>query len=386
MQSIPTRLPGRKKRLVLLAVLLLAGAVGVLLAVPGYRDLVLGYVNHEPTEDGWPLRHWVRLLSDGDPQQREQAAKTLGRLGDAEPEVLAALRAALDDDHALVRRSAAEALGRLGPAARSAAPALVKTLKDPDAYVRRRAARALGRVDPEPAEVLPALLTAARGEADMATRIAAITSLGRLGPAGAAAVPVLVQIMLEKPSRNGDVSEAARDALRHIGAAAVPTLIEVCRQGTPSARAAVARALRDMGEPARPAIAALRMLLQDESQIVQVDAAAALGALEGRVDETLPFLVTVVRTGNTEAKAEAMVVLGELGPQAAPAVGAITACLSDQHEALRGTAVHTLAKFGAAARPAIPALEAVARDDPHPELRRAAAEALAAIRGGKDAK
>src|SRR5262249_52402418 len=106
-----------KRRWVLAAVLALVAALVVLLGVPALRDVLWGHLGGEPFWDGSPLRSWLRLLHDGDPQQREQAAHALGQLGPVSADVLPALAAALGDESYIVRRNAADALGRIGPPA-----------------------------------------------------------------------------------------------------------------------------------------------------------------------------------------------------------------------------------------------------------------------------
>jgi HEAT repeat protein len=137
-----------------------------------------------------------------------------------------------------------------------------------------------------------------------------------------------------------------------------------------------------MGEPAREAVPGLRALLEDRQAAVRVQAAAALWKLDNQVETTVPVLAGVLRGdgADVETKLETLVLLGEMGPQAAAAVGTVQVCFGDKHEAVRRTAAQTLGKIGRPAQVAIPVLEEVARQDPEPEVRQAATAALEAIR------
>ena len=66
----------------------------------------------QPSGDDAAFRHYVTLLSDGDPSKRWRAAEGLARLGD--PEALGPLVSALGDPDWRVRLKASWALGVLG--------------------------------------------------------------------------------------------------------------------------------------------------------------------------------------------------------------------------------------------------------------------------------
>jgi HEAT repeat protein len=70
------------------------------------------------------------------------------RKGDATPQIVPALVAALKDKQGDVRWSAAIGLGSLGDQAREAIPALKAAQRDRDARVREAAGVALTRIDP----------------------------------------------------------------------------------------------------------------------------------------------------------------------------------------------------------------------------------------------
>jgi HEAT repeat protein len=126
----------------------------------------------------------VAALDDSDWQVRAVAADTLGELGRASPEILAALIRALEDESDWVRRHAADALGTVGKRAAAAAPALARLLADAKPYVRINAATALAKIGSGAHDAVPALVAALRDE-DRYVRGFAVLALRRIGTAEA---------------------------------------------------------------------------------------------------------------------------------------------------------------------------------------------------------
>jgi HEAT repeat protein len=114
----------------------------------------------------------TELLNHPDPAVRRNAARTLGRIGEAARPSAPALAARLTDDDPAVREYAAKALGGIGPSAAAAVPELVKLLDDPEPQVRQGAVVALGDMREAAKEVLPRL-RALKDDPDPAVRSAA---------------------------------------------------------------------------------------------------------------------------------------------------------------------------------------------------------------------
>jgi HEAT repeat protein len=105
----------------------------------------------ESLAHGQPLAHWLQeLQSAPDSKARKHAARILGNIGPAYPDVVPALAAALKDKAVEVRQEAIAALEKIGPAAKDALPALEAAQKDPDAKVRALAAAAIKRIRESP--------------------------------------------------------------------------------------------------------------------------------------------------------------------------------------------------------------------------------------------
>jgi hypothetical protein len=105
----------------------------------------------ESLAHGQPLAHWLEeIQSAPDAKARKHAARILGNVGPAYPDVVPALTAAVKDKAVEVRQEAITALEKIGPAAKDALPALETAQKDPDAKVRALAAGAIKRIRESP--------------------------------------------------------------------------------------------------------------------------------------------------------------------------------------------------------------------------------------------
>ena len=71
--------------------------------------------------------------------------------------------------------------------------------------------------------------------------------------------------------------------------------------------------------------------------------------------------------------------LGELGPMAAGTLPVLSRLLDDPDQAVRGAATRAVGRLGAVARPERPKLVRLQREDPEPEVRHAAGEALSTL-------
>jgi HEAT repeat protein len=83
--------------------------------------------------------------------------------------------------------------------------------------------------------------------------------------------------------------------------------------------------------------------LGDASLSVQVAAAQALAGL-GRLDVALPALARALQSENEWVKVQALNVLDELGPKAAPVRAAVEALKSDQGEYVKRLVERLLAR------------------------------------------
>ncbi len=194
---------------------------------------------------------------------------------------------ALKDSDADVRRFAAMALGLTGPPASAAVPDLVALLQSTDQplrtpvsvdlangfrysmTIRYMAARALGKIGPEARAAIPILIKLL-DDRDMMLRWAAAGSLAEIGPRDSTVLLALERAMNDTTDEN--LAQRAATALRMIGEAAVPVLLNALHSRDPDVRGRAAGALAQIGTPAMAVIPDLERAakLDDDSLVRQV--------------------------------------------------------------------------------------------------------------------
>jgi HEAT repeat protein len=248
-------------------------------------DMALGH---------WQYRLYRRLAARNLPLYREQltapdaevrkhAADRLAFIGPYARPALPDLLAALKDESADVRVEVIEAvLAAADPPAEDDADtpkAARAALSDPDPRVRACAAALLVRFRAAPPEeVLPVLCDGVVRTEDGCAFYAAV-ALEKLGPAAAPAIPALREAVLERTPENF----VGVNALAAVGPAAIPVLIEVLERGGSYYKSVAAKALGDMGEPARVALPALRKLALKTDDVAHHAAKAAIKKLGGDI-------------------------------------------------------------------------------------------------------
>jgi HEAT repeat protein len=239
--------------------------------------------------DGEAVPGLVKRLQDADPSIRARAAEELGQVGPEGKDAVPTLTARLDDLDGLVRVRAAEALTDVGGDADAAATALGRALADKVVNVRREAALALWRMGPRAKAAVQALAKALADEDVRVQRDAAAT-LWRVGPAAKAAVPALAAVLQDKD---------------------------------PEVRGGAAGALGAVGAEAGAAVPALAAALKDKDLEVRHFAARALVRVGDRAtkETATPVLREVLEKGDPSQRlrAEVIVLLWKIGPEAAPA-------------------------------------------------------------------
>jgi HEAT repeat protein len=177
-----------------------------------------------------------------------------------------------------------------------------------------------------------------------------------------------------------------------IQGADVEALIKQLKEGDRSTRRAAARSLLDAGSEARAAVPALARALRDPDLFVRRFAAQALGALGPDARPAVPALKAALNDSRREVQEAALAALGKIG---GPGVAVLTAVVRDTRAspALRRRAAETLGEVGPEARPALPVLtEALKggggkgkkRPPPDSDIRVEAATALGQIARSSD--
>lgn len=296
----------RKPQIAIVLLLVVA-----LLAVGLWLDpthVGIGYLTGETFFEGRPVSYWHDALI-ADPAT---SSKAMQRLSQPKPQAVDVLVKLLHerDSAAEVRWNAIKMLSEMGAAAESAQPALLETLEDSDPHVAGVAAAALPKIGVPAEKAVPALsqllggphtvvaaraLSEYKGAAlpaletlvqvledetmDVEARWNAARTLGKLGPAGAAAVPVLTEHLQDSQAT---VREHAAEALGDIGPPAeesVEELVAVLDDPAVRVRRDAVRSLGQIGGSARGATAEIEQLLQDPEAIVREAAANTLKSL-----------------------------------------------------------------------------------------------------------
>lgn len=190
------------------------------------------------------------------------------------------------------------------------------------------------------------------------TRCQAIHALGAIGPPAEKAVPELTEILRRDPERGPRIEAAlALSKLRPASRSAVPELAEALTDEELWVRMNAAIALAALGHDSQPAVPALIRALKDQMNRTNLDAfpftiqqevAVALGRASSGTPEAVPALSETLRTADSKW--------------------------------VRLTVARALAEVGGEARPAVPLLRGMLRDD-DPGVRRTAEEALHRIEG-----
>jgi HEAT repeat protein len=203
------------------------------------------------------------------------AVSALARIG--EPAVPALVAAASNADSQM-RAQAIWVLGQIGKAAEASVPVLLAALNDEDRYVRQYAVMALGDVRPQDASVLVALRGRLK-DSDAGVRLSTIKALGQGGADARSASDELLELSTKEPNLRLPVAEA----LIRMAAAdlAVRPLVSELGDRSSNLRTRAAMLLGELGDPAKPAIPALRQALADDDARVRRAADAALKRIAG---------------------------------------------------------------------------------------------------------
>jgi len=263
----------------------------------------------------------------------------------------AALAAAEGED---ARVLAVDAIAALGPQARGAYDDLVKATADASSRVRWHAARGLGLIGEDAVAAVP-LLATLLDDADplVATQAAAAIGLIRADD----------EITPEMPAADRAAYEEA-----------FKSLVEKMTHTDPRVRRAVLRAIAVL----EPDVKKLAPLVGE--RLADADPSVVLPALHSLADigpEAVPVLMKALE--NPQARYWASVALAEIGAAAAPAVPALQAGVAEGEPEERMQSIMALAAIGEASRPAIGEI-AKALDAQETSLRFAAAFALGRLK------
>lgn len=152
---------------------------------------------------------------------------------------------------------------------------------------------------------------------DPVERVYAATALATLGDAAEAALPELA--LLVKDS-NAEVATAAVRALRQIGPATIPVLIEALEHPGKTVRREAVWTLKMFGSQACEAVPALTRALEDPDLRVRLAATHALGFMGPTAEWAIPELIQLLKASHVIQSRLAAEALGRIGDAALPAL------------------------------------------------------------------
>lgn len=282
--------------------LLLLSSVFYILGQPS--RVLWGTLTGEAFWGGFPTSYWEKQLTD-EPGAKADARTRLEQAGvEAVPVLRELIRKNSDPE---VRWTAIELIGKLGPAGHSASEELIVATNAPDSHVRGMAVKTIPQVETPASQGVPVLIGALdsehailaaralsvyRGDArpaltalvnilkdparDAEVRWNAVRTLGKMGPDGLEALPVLIEYTKDPDDL---VREHSAEAMGDIGPAAaegIPALIECLDDPIVRVRRDAVRSLGQIGEASRSAVPLIKALLNDPEDLVRTAARKAL--------------------------------------------------------------------------------------------------------------
>jgi HEAT repeat protein len=186
----------------------------------------------------------------------------------------------IEHEETFVRARAIKTIGLIGALAVNMVPRLVEKLNTGTVLERVAAAEALGNIGPAGANLAVPALRAVVKVRDLAIRREAIDALGKMKEKAESAIPELCSILDEAVATQ--IKWRLLLALKNIGVAAVPTLLQSLRNADEWVRTLAARELSECGKLVPAVIPALVKCLEDADPGVRAEAVESLGKLGSR--------------------------------------------------------------------------------------------------------
>jgi len=281
------------------------------------------------------------------------------------------------------RAAAAGEIVKLGPDAVVSAldGATAVSLSDNIVRIPRPLVQAFADVGPP---AVPLLLKCLATDQEN-VRTAAVDVLREMGPAAETATGELARLLNDK---NGYVRALACDSLGNLGLKAAPAVgaltAAVDHEDAYTRRRAIV-ALGRIGPPAKAAAGVLRRARQQGSTedirdaaavaLLQIDLEAMVTEAAGKANPEVRELIRRLREKDESEAVAAARNLARRGAEARAAVPALAAALANRSKAVRTAAAEALGALGPAAKSVVPALQRAA-EAKEPEVRDAAQKAL----------
>jgi HEAT repeat protein len=198
---------------------------------------------------------------------------------------------------------------------------------------------------------------------------AALAVLVKIGPAG---LPALTKILDDPEAK--DLHLKVLEVLETMGPAAkpaAPSLVKALAGSNEDVCDKAAQMFGVLGSAARDAVPGLRKLLQSKKNDTRRHAADALGLIGPEAKPALPDLIDLFQNENQTLRIVAVRAVSRIGKDA---IEPLTKALEHPQEKVRLSAVEALARIPGDAKPALPALQRLAENDPSSDVRAEAAQ------------
>ena len=290
----------------------------------------------------------TKVLTEASPAMQVRALHALAEIG---PEVVPFLIEALAEEDAV--HWACIGLQEIGPEAKDAVPALIEALDDPRLDVRREVTLALAAIGEAAAPAIPKLVVLLDDEL---RRVPATYALGSIG-----GLPPDVEAKIRANCKSDDaflrtISHWAIARLHPDDKAEVRTavamMLEVLKSDDPRACSGAVQCLIDLDAGPEIMLPAIEETLEDADEETAKAVLDTMAASAG--PEAVPRLLNALK--HKGVRPYAAYILGQLGPAAKPAVGALADMLDDESPEAQREALFALAEIGAEAKAAVPAI------------------------------
>ncbi|MCE9567253.1 MAG: HEAT repeat domain-containing protein [Planctomycetes bacterium] len=302
------------------------------------------------------------LRVDSSAAVRTQAAIAMGGLRETEIKLFIADKNSLGvvdmvdamgmEKESRVRKELAKAIGRFPVVAKLAVVQLTGALKDPDASTRVAIAEAL-TITGSDGKSAAAGLAPLLADEDKAVKRAAIISLGRISPEGAATIAETMAKMIDTEKETDMRIELVTSIglLGEKSSAVVTALTALLTSPDDELRRRVVRTLGTFGTSAKPAADTLYKLAgTDKLKDIRVDAVRGFGSAIGPVEEKarVKDLVALLIDPEYEVRLAVVEEIGALGMELLEdqeTIKALRVRESDPHPKVRDAAKNALAKI-----------------------------------------
>jgi HEAT repeat protein len=239
----------------------------------------------------------------------------------------------VQDPSSQVRVTAAHVLAQLDPSGKLAVPMLATMLRDPDYGLRIALVRELDGFGPKGEAATHGLIEVIEEDDDGSVRGGAIQCLSRISSASIAVPTLLRALRREQIRKDASVAGSILQTLGKIGPAAapaIPVLVETYNTApNEHERGSAMIALGGIGPSAREALPTILMATKDSHWFVRGLALEALIKIKIEPDVVIPPLISALRDKEGAVQKIAAISLGQLGRSAKAAVPALEAALAD---------------------------------------------------------